>query len=249
MNKNIELISIHIPKCGGTNFRNILNMHYRNVPDLKNLKALDNCIHGHFPITPELLKEYSNAKICTWIRHPIDRIISYYYDWKFNKQSFRKEKITLIEFVEADFVQNNMFKWIDQISLDDFDFIGCLEEYEKDVVKFLGLMGWKTTYDYDYKRNIVEDHKHSIINQFGINEDDINLLEVISKKSNVNSKKRLEEVTEKEYSYLYRLLESDIEKYNYIRVNYCGHDRDARYDHYKPAPLSIFSKIKRLFLS
>ena len=255
MNEKIELISIHIPKCGGTNFRDILQMHYRNVPHLNDLKTQDQCMHGHFIITPELLQEYPNAKICTWIRHPIDRIISYYYSWKlnksygknFNKKRFIEEDMSIVEFVEADFMQNEMFKYIDQISLDDFDFIGCLEKYPQDIVKFLEIMGWNTTNE---KKSLGDTiyNLRSARRIFGTKDGDISIPIVINRKNNVNRKKRIEEITEKEYKRLYKVLECDIDKYNYIRVNYCGHDTDTRYKQYKTkVSLSMFSRIKAIF--
>ncbi|WP_157446837.1 sulfotransferase family 2 domain-containing protein [Cytophaga aurantiaca] len=100
---NIELISLHIPKTGGTSFRSLLNNNYgiENVAQFdinykenkykfkingkevaeplfpKDTKVL----HGHFEYLNliELYPNLKNVPIVTWVRDPVKRVVSNYY--------------------------------------------------------------------------------------------------------------------------------------------------------------------------
>src|SRR5437762_9155277 len=94
-----ELISLHIPKTGGTSFRNILKsvygddqvvnfeietngvirlneipFHKKYLPDVK-------VIHGHFVYETffNSFKLPEGYKIITWVRDPVKRVISNFY--------------------------------------------------------------------------------------------------------------------------------------------------------------------------
>lgn len=98
---NIELVSLHIPKCAGTSFRNMLKEVYgekgvlRLDISLKNkvlkveekayreskLPKFTKVIHGHF--SPELLAKKlvlkSDIPFITWLRNPVERVASNYF--------------------------------------------------------------------------------------------------------------------------------------------------------------------------
>lgn len=97
----IELISIHIPKTGGTSFQTILERVYgknavlRIDHNLANKKNTENyysvkpkditpeikVIHGHFNYF-ELLERFDigkNIPVITWVREPTKRVISAFY--------------------------------------------------------------------------------------------------------------------------------------------------------------------------
>ena len=106
------LISVHMPKCGGISFRELLENHfesrilldYKDVPinmsvdvrqrSARRSRALNalfgrlrfgafDCIHGHF--MPNKYRPFYNKKnvvFVTWLRDPIDRLASHYYFWQ-----------------------------------------------------------------------------------------------------------------------------------------------------------------------
>jgi hypothetical protein len=99
------LISVHLPKAGGSSVRKSLADHFGerltivydapiNTPaPRRNVLALGSslrngvrdfgaieCIHGHFlPLKYLALKLTRNARFVTWLRHPTERVISHYY--------------------------------------------------------------------------------------------------------------------------------------------------------------------------
>ena len=100
--KNIELLSVHIPKTAGTSFRNTLTEIYGDAAvlrvDLPPKRQQDpedafdqipekfepevRVLHGHFNPTG-LRMEYpdipEDVKLITWLRDPVKRVISNYY--------------------------------------------------------------------------------------------------------------------------------------------------------------------------
>src|SRR5262245_49865259 len=102
------LISLHMPKTAGQSFGAALRAHFggafledygsfpMNTPEaVRNATALDEsvansenefagveCIHGHFlPLKYSRLARRQPTFI-TWVRHPVDRIVSNYHYWK-----------------------------------------------------------------------------------------------------------------------------------------------------------------------
>ena len=91
-NESVEIISIHLPKTAGTSFLKSLKDNYGprllttyNLPDIgiaysqgsySKIPFSKTVLHGHFPGYTKLKYYYPNAKIITWIRNPIDRVLS-----------------------------------------------------------------------------------------------------------------------------------------------------------------------------
>ena len=166
---NLELISVHIPKCGGTTFSNILRRiygdKYYRVTDISQLNDIDTnirCMHGHYHFNPKWLKIYPNAKVCVWIRNPVDRLISYYYFWanfKFpfgtspNKHHLEllEKRYGLIEFAKKSWMKNKMFDFIENISLQDIDFIGDISNYDSDLRRLSKIMDWNDSLIQEYQ--------------------------------------------------------------------------------------------------
>lgn len=110
------------------------------------------CIHGHFwPIKYVRFKKEKNVKFVTWLRDPIERIISHYYFWKRNpqvdptnriKRQMISEDWSLEKFCLSNELKNFYNKWFWKFPIENFDFIGITEYFEEDLdffnSKYLG---------------------------------------------------------------------------------------------------------------
>ena len=103
------LVSLHLPKTAGTSFGSALKTRFGNAllrdyadvpintPPFERNKAamqaaLDNaeadwsgieCIHGHFlPVKYLLLAARRELKFVTWLRDPVERVLSHYDFWR-----------------------------------------------------------------------------------------------------------------------------------------------------------------------
>ncbi len=100
--------SIHIPKCGGTSFREVLvkyfgekvKWHYfdefnSSMPKKYDLESVE-CVHGHFNKKRGFgVEDYYNIEdfqYITMLRDPLDIMISTYFYNKNNKKVFRDGK-------------------------------------------------------------------------------------------------------------------------------------------------------------
>lgn len=169
-----ELISLHIPKTAGTSFRNILKAVYgdeevvrfdmnengtflNEQPYTKSTLPRVRVIHGHF-IFKSLRKEFQipdDCKIITWVRNPVDRVISNYYylesrlkdilnEEKRNLNILVKMQRTLLEYARAEINRNRQAKFLNGTVPDDFDFIGIHEFFNEEVVRLSRVLQWKT---------------------------------------------------------------------------------------------------------
>lgn len=163
---SIELVSMHIPKTAGTSFRNILKDHYgsRNAVRLdinitnkridvenqpytqKKLPANIRVIHGHFYYNDlvDLFDLKPDVKFITWLRDPVDRVISnYYYLAKRLQEELDEEakglnilakmQKSLIEYARAEISRNRMYKFLEGTDLGQFHFVGLTEYYAEDM--------------------------------------------------------------------------------------------------------------------
>lgn len=151
-----KIISIHIPKTGGTTFRALMEETFHKV-DIQSSRPLffrckdemlpkininqisDNVIHGHFTI--EQFKIDKQCFLLTWLRNPIDRVISHYFYWKnkpdINMHPIEKmikfEGLSLHDFSKIPCMKNLQTYFMgNDISL--FQFVGITEEYEKSII-------------------------------------------------------------------------------------------------------------------
>lgn len=170
------LISLHMPKCGGSSFRALLRDHfqYRFSKDydfpihqpidqrIKKVKRAQRwieighkyflryrfteCVHGHFlPYKYNHFYGNEGAVFVTWLRDPIERLVSHYYYWQRTydagspKPLHRRvieEEWTLKEFAFSKELQNLYSQFLWNFPLEQFDFIGITEHYEEDFKYF-----------------------------------------------------------------------------------------------------------------
>lgn len=111
------LISLHIPKCAGQSFRNVLEkffpgrifFHYyqqRGAPPLKHSLGPGICIHGHFNSNRNfgVYDYYPQAdQFMTLLRDPLEAAISNYFYWKTKARAVQLEKGMITEGAEHDY--------------------------------------------------------------------------------------------------------------------------------------------------
>ncbi len=164
----IELISIHIPKTGGRSFHEVLKNVYGESLDKRyekehffpkpgkskklsgDLPKGIRGIHGHLTISQvkHIIDAYQ-PKLITWVRHPVDRVISNYYyfmrriregDTPVKQRS--KINYTLMEYASQPKRRNRMTMILNGMELKDFFFIGIMEQFEEDLKILSKMMDW-----------------------------------------------------------------------------------------------------------
>lgn len=174
--REVKLISVHIPKTAGTAFRNLLKEVYGNkkvirldVP-LGNKRVMVNetawtdsrlpkeieVVHGHFNAAT-LREQYEfpeDVKMITWLRNPVDRVISnYFYLEKRLKEELdekgkglnilSKMQCSLLEYARREINRNRQSKFLAGHQLRDFTFVGIQEHYDEDVSDLSKMLLWR----------------------------------------------------------------------------------------------------------
>ncbi len=167
------MISVHLPKTAGVSFRATLEKKFgaqlrldygdrplhkgnfeRNFSSIEaatksHMMNFDEvaCIHGHFlPIKYLLLRDQAATPFVTWMRHPVDRIVSHYEFWKrdYNGSTagpLHKRVVmegwSLKQFCLSEETRNLYDKLLWAFPIEYFDFIGIVEHYEEDHTYFV----------------------------------------------------------------------------------------------------------------
>jgi hypothetical protein len=180
ISNKIELVSIHIPKTAGTSFRNVLKGVYGRKSvvrfDIRSggkrieieskvfkgskLSSNIKVIHGHFRYRDlsEMLEISPDIPLITWMRNPVDRVISnYFYLAEILANELQEEKKglnilakmqrSLIEYARDDISRNRMYKFLDGMPVEKFHFVGIQEHYEDDLADMMKSLNIK-----DYPR-------------------------------------------------------------------------------------------------
>lgn len=149
------IISVHVPKTAGTTLVHYLKTYFSVFEDygpwqptnllkarlersalVKKVDTYD-CIHGHFPVMK--YRFYPNAQFITFVREPLERIISNYYFWKKVYEignagkdlyliSLFKKNISLNDFLFEENLQNHHWQYMKGIPLSRYSFIGIADE-------------------------------------------------------------------------------------------------------------------------
>lgn len=182
--KDLELISIHIPKTGGVSFRKALEEHYPDgVEVISRAKLKKNArlwqgeridlehkgvqaLHGHFPAKNWMREKYKNAKFITWLRNPIDKIVSNYNFYltqpihgnKIHKQ-FIEENWDITRLAKE--LGNETAIYMGDFEPEDFDFIGFVDDYDNSLEHLSRLMNWdaplqKSVENVTHQKKIIE---------------------------------------------------------------------------------------------
>jgi hypothetical protein len=172
----IELISIHIPKTGGRSLLDVLlkeygkNLDYRHEREeffpedrfgelrLDTFPTYVRAFHAHLMVRQVMpLIKLHNPKVITWVRDPVERIISNYYffmqrirEGGANEKQMKKRDYTLVEYATEGRKSNRMSAFLEGMSPEEFFFIGILERFQDDMDELAGKMGWKSRGPYKH---------------------------------------------------------------------------------------------------
>jgi len=153
------VISIHIPKTGGTSFgkhlKSIYKEHYYedyswNHKNLVEVSKDNFCLHGHFLATKYDMIQ--NSVLVTWVRNPVQRLCSHYMFWKRFSfpdnprwQRFHDEDWSLEQFAFSPEFRNRHAQMFAGKSTNDFQFIGITENYHQSLNTFCEKYGFATS--------------------------------------------------------------------------------------------------------
>jgi hypothetical protein len=175
------LISLHLPKTAGTSFAATLHAQYEtgylaDYDDLpmqvpawrRRLRALYEglrirrswrnevaCIHGHFlpaKYRYALGQNGKPAQYVTWLRHPVERVVSHYYYWRRDydgsdpRQPLRNRMLaedwSLERFALGPEMRDLYCQYLWRFDPSLFSFIGITEHYVQDLARFVETFGW-----------------------------------------------------------------------------------------------------------
>lgn len=166
------IISLHLPKTAGTSFGAALQSHFgdglrRDYDDLPlNTPAAERkaaalracldatqapwpdaaCVHGHFlPVKYLLGAQQAGAHFVSWMRHPVDRLLSHYFFWRKHAPPSPRHAVhcrmhdedwSLERFCLAPELRDVYAQFLWAFPLEYFEFIGITEHYEDDFAHF-----------------------------------------------------------------------------------------------------------------
>jgi len=160
------LLSMHIPKTAGLAFREILYQQYGTTHVLAinrgalrrqgqtlshHFRKRHQAIHGHLPYTYLKPLHGAGTKIITWLRDPVQRVVSnYYYNVthefpKRQRENPEQQMMSLQEFIERPKRQNVMSHFLEGIELEALDFFGFQEDFAGGLDRLAEQMGWTLT--------------------------------------------------------------------------------------------------------
>ena len=154
----VKLLSVHIPKAAGTTFREVLSgvygvgrvfEDYGGTP-VAELQIADTIrvIHGHF-LADKYSERFPTARRIVWLRHPLFRLISeYFYAQTLQDRTnpahaqLLDQHLSLLDFAALPAMQNTISIWLNNVSLEGFDFVGIQEFYPQDLYDLQQHLGW-----------------------------------------------------------------------------------------------------------
>lgn len=153
------IVSVHIHKNGGMQFKNFLLKSFgkelcleygkdstvlerffsggkRPEPKFDDYKPYK-IVHGHF--LANRFDGFEDIELIAFLRDPAQRLVSNYYFFKRNFYNHSpichmiKDGLTLEQYMDLDSSKNVQSFFLANKSIDDFKFIGILEEYEASI--------------------------------------------------------------------------------------------------------------------
>jgi hypothetical protein len=181
----VDIVSIHIPKTAGSTFgkiilpkvytqQGIFQDYFLPLEDcLKSISEKCKVVHGHFN-AQKYSHVFPNAKLITWLRNPITRLISHYFYWMNSpvweksdpahdlRRSVVESKMKFEEFIEIPDLKNVLSKSLCGRALDSLYFVG-IQEYFHDDLQELGMMlGWGSISSVVFNKNPQPDYETAV---------------------------------------------------------------------------------------
>lgn len=148
----MPLISIHIPKTGGTTFLELLTRYYghkllldyglsseSSVPKMQ--AGEYDCVHGHF--ISDKYASVKKAEYVLWLRNPIQRLFSQYDFWKQNKyphslawRRFHFEEWSFADFALSPISRNEQSRYVGKLDINTAKVVGITEFYSESMELF-----------------------------------------------------------------------------------------------------------------
>ena len=200
------LIFVHIPKTAGTTFKNILvpgmklkrdelivvesqgwntdQSSFINVrtglPGTVPLKPKNTAklITGHFK-ADKFESIYPDATYITWLRDPIERLLSYYYYYliqdpgRYGNNATKHRSYDIVDldyFVTRPYNNNSMSAQLNR-SLDTFKFIGISEHFDKELERYDSIMGTNLASNKNYTNHNVNPTKSTHTEKYTISDE------------------------------------------------------------------------------
>jgi hypothetical protein len=106
------------------------------------------CIHGHFmPFKYSRFLQDRDVHFVTWLRDPVERVISHYYYWKRTpidsgdipplRRRIEAENWSLERFCLSEELRNLYQAFFWNFPIENFDFIGITESFDEDAAYFM----------------------------------------------------------------------------------------------------------------
>ncbi|TVQ43164.1 MAG: hypothetical protein EA362_11785 [Saprospirales bacterium] len=129
-----------------------LNESIYSDKELPNARVL----HGHY-VYSDLKKMFdfdeNSIHRITWLRHPVKRVISNYFylesrlheilkEEQRNLNILSKMQRSLVEYARDEKNRNRQYKFLEGISLGEFDFVGIQEDFELDLKEIALVLNW-----------------------------------------------------------------------------------------------------------
>ena len=177
----MTLVSVHLPKTAGTSLCETLKQYFgsdlaldydappmqaqrwgREWHAIRSGLCIRRCtnagakvVHGHFlPVKYWFALAGKHARYVTWLRDPVERVISHYHYWWRDyagddpRQPLRNRMLhedwSLERFCLGPEMRNLYSQYLWGFPVKRFDFIGITERYEQDLARFAHRFMWGT---------------------------------------------------------------------------------------------------------
>ncbi len=153
------LLSLHIPKTAGSTFSRLLGevfgdglfLQYWVTTDRQGRPVADfpagtRCVHGHMHLD-RLAERFPGAALATWVREPVQRLVSFYQYWQREPdwrhplcRTLHERRLSLLEFARLEEARNEMSRYFGRYDPADFSFIGIFERLPESMELFFRIL-------------------------------------------------------------------------------------------------------------
>jgi hypothetical protein len=159
------VVSIHVPKCAGTSFRQVLDelcgdgvwynygtVFTRDQARQGLVPAGTQIIHGHF-IADSFDDLFPDRRLVTWVRHPVESVVSNYYHFMRSPdmrddccRAVQEQRLNLMEFADLEWMRNEATRYLANRPVDDFAFVGISDCFSESIAHFCSVFGFRDVF-------------------------------------------------------------------------------------------------------